>query len=820
MSMGKKSITYFCACLSALLLFGNLALGQDSTISYLRNPEGRIREHNVDFLKMVLDVKFDTKAGRVIGDVKYEFKPIQFVVDTLFMDAPGIDIKKVLLNGKEVTFTKDSAGLTIRFYQPIDWNKKYDLEISYEVEPRKGLYFIGWNVDAKNIEKDPYFTRKQIWTQGEGADNRFWIPCYDDVNDKLLTETIITFDSSYTVVSNGTLKEKKRNADGTLTWHYAMNKPMVPYLIMIAIDKYAYKDYVSKGGVVSREYYYMDRPEVVATTYKHSAEMMDFLASETGFHYPWLTYSNSPVQDFMYGAMENTTATIYGDFLQVDARAGIDRDYEGVNAHELTHQWFGDCITAASWQHLWLHESFATYYSKQFMRKMHGEDSYEWAKRGEQMAAIATEKNDRFPISNTKAGTARIYPKGSFVLDMLRYVVGDSVFKHSITHYLQKHAYDNVTGNDFMMAFMETAGVNLDWFFDEWIYRAGLPNYSVKYELQKNNVVFYVSQTQRMDNLTGAFKMPVVFEVHYKDGSSASKKVWLSNVNDTVYVSAPAGGSVDFALFDPGAKVLKNVDFKKEYDELGAQLVKAKNMIDKYDALVALRDVNIDKKRDLLIAVYNEGNYSAIQNEIIKQLSKDRNPSTLGLMARALKDKEFTTRRAVVEQMDSIPEVILPAVEQLLQDSSFTTIEITLHKLAKLYPAKLNTYLDATKGVRGVAENVRIAWLELSSGDSAVSVANNHKFEKQIVPFASNQYEFRTRLRAFDALERLGYSDRDLIYNLFNASLYNNSRLANPAMRLLKTILKRPDQLVAAKEVLAANKWKDWEKKALDGYFK
>ena len=432
----KKHLSYwvFCFGLSVMALQPCPLTAQDTTITYLRDPEGRIREHNFDFLKMDLDVKFNTIEGKVIGDVKYELTPIQYVVDTLFLDAPGIDIKKVLLDEKEVKFTTDSAGLTIRFLQPMDWNKKYHLEISYEAKPRKGLYFIGWNVKANNPDNDHYFTRKQIWTQGQGVDNRFWIPSYDDVDDKLITSTNITFDKDYTVISNGVLKKKKKNQDGTVTWHYAMDKPMSPYLVMIGIDKYNYKDYKSKSGVVSREYYYADRPETVAPTYKHAAEMMDFLSTETNFHFPWPTYANVPVQDFMYGAMENTTATVYGDFYMTDARGAIERSYEGVDAHELTHQWFGDCITEYSGQHHWLHESFATYYSKQFMHSMYGEAAYQWAKRGEANQSINAEKNDRFPIAHTHGGTARVYPKGSFVIDMLRYVVGDSVYKRSITH--------------------------------------------------------------------------------------------------------------------------------------------------------------------------------------------------------------------------------------------------------------------------------------------------------------------------------------------------------------------------------------------------
>ena len=253
-----------------LLVAASWLKAQDTTICYLRDNIGRIREHNVDFLKMKLDVKFDTRQGKVLGNVKYEFKPIQYVVDKLYLDAPGIDVKKVLLDGQPVTFNKDSAGLTIRFYMPMSWNKQYKLDITYEATPRKGLYFIGWDVDAPNTENDPYFTRKQIWTQGQGIDNRHWIPVYDDVNDKMITETVITFDSSYTVISNGVLKEKKKNADGTATWHYAMNKPMVPYLIMLAIDKFAYKDYKSKNGMVSRQYYYSSRPETAEPSYQYT----------------------------------------------------------------------------------------------------------------------------------------------------------------------------------------------------------------------------------------------------------------------------------------------------------------------------------------------------------------------------------------------------------------------------------------------------------------------------------------------------------------------------------------------------------------------
>ncbi len=798
--------------------FSYFLFSQDTSVCFLRDPGGRIREHNVDFIKMKLDVRFNVSEGKVFGNVKYDFRPIQYVVDTLFLNAPEIDIKRVLVDGMETPFSTDSNGVTIRFREAMDWNRDYKLEISYEATPRKGIYFIGWNVNDQNKSGDKYFTRKQIWTQGQGIDNRHWIPCYDDVNDKMLTETIITFDSSYHVISNGVLKSRKINADGTATWNYLMNKPMVPYLIMIAIDKYAYKDFKSKNGMVSRQFYYSDKPETVQPTYQYSAEMMDWLCHETGVFYPWENYCNVPVQDFMYGAMENTTATIYGDFYLCDARSSLERNYIATNAHELTHQWFGDYVTEYSAAHHWLHESFATYYAKHFIHKVFGEDRYEWDRRGEQNSAVAADKNDRYAVGHSKGGSPRVYPKGSAVLDMLRYVVGDSVYKRSVTNYLKQHAYGNVLNEDFKMAFMETGGINLYWFFEQWIYRSGFPQYEINYEKQDNRVAFYVSQNQQVDELTSYFRMPVYFEVHFKDSSFSAKKEWLSRVLDTVYVNIPKNKEIDYTLFDPGSVIIKTVDFKKSFEELSAQALKAKHFIDRYDAITALRDTALEVKRDLLIRVFRKRNFHTLQSEIISQLSKDTSTVVYDIMRFALRDKDFLVRRAVVDNYDTIPVALLSDTELLLQDTSYYTIENTLRKLYKSNPDKTarGSYLNATSYVYGINNNVRIAWLEINYNHSEDSIIKKN-FATQIVEYTSNRYEFRTRVRAFETLERINYCDETLIANIFNAATYTNSRLGGPAKQCLKSLLKKSEYKQMANSVFAAGKWKDWERKILEG---
>lgn len=808
---------HFCKVIQPILLLTFsffIGFAQDSSISYMRDDNGRIREHNVDFISMKLNVKFNVSEGKVFGNVAYNFKPIQYVVDTLFLNAPDIKISKVIFNSQEVKFLTSKEGLTVYFPQTLNWNKEYSLTISYEATPRKGLYFIGWNVNASNDEKDKYFTRKQIWTQGQGIDNRHWIPCYDDVNDKMITETVITFDSAYTVISNGELKSKKLNANGTYTWHYAMSKPMVPYLIMIAIDKYKFKDYRSKNGMVSRQYFYADQPQTCIPTYAHSAEMMDWLCHETGVYYPWKTYCNVPVQDFMFGAMENTTATIYGDFLLNDSRMEIERPYIGTNAHELTHQWFGDYITEYSAQHHWLHESFATYYSKQFLHAVLGEDNYQWQKRGEANQAIHADKRDRYPVAHSKGGSARHYPKGSFVIDMLRYVVGDSVFKKCMSNYLKKHAYSNVSTHDLQFAFMETAGINLDWFFDEWVYRSGFPEFEVSYNQQDGRIIFVVNQVQQTDELTGYFKMPVEVEVYFKDGSKRSARKWIGSASDTISLNIPDGKEIDYTLFDPAGSILKTIQFNKDFNELSAQVTKAVNLIDRYDALVALRDTDMAKKRTLLLSVFNKEKSSYLKTEVIAQLSKDTSEVIRAMFLRALEDTDFLVRRAVIDNLDELNEYLLPAVEKLLYDSSYYTIENTLRKLCNLFPENYRKYLTMVDGVRGINNNVLVTSLELNCKYDSANA--NSGMRKTLVKFTSNQYEFRTRIRAMEALERINYFDLELCNNLFNACINANHRLANPSSKVLKHFLRNPDNKQTAEGAFSIGVWKDWEKKIIE----
>src|SRR5690606_24093587 len=211
--------------------------------------------------------------------------------------------------------------------------------------------------------------------------------------------------SNYEVVSNGSLVSKTEEGKQT-RWHYKMSKPHSSYLMMLAIGKYEVKKTVSKSGVPLWQYYYPDRADDYEWYYRSNEEIFNFLEQKIGVPYPWGNYKQVPVQDFQHGAMENTTATIFGDFFLVDEVAFNDRNYTYVNAHELAHQWFGNLVTATGSDEHWLHEGFATYYQWLSEMNLYGQDFFDWERYMAAQMVFEASKIDTVPLGNGKAGSA------------------------------------------------------------------------------------------------------------------------------------------------------------------------------------------------------------------------------------------------------------------------------------------------------------------------------------------------------------------------------------------------------------------------------
>jgi aminopeptidase N len=768
----RSLLTIAFICLSV-----HLHLLQAQFYCRLPDPNATPREHAADIKYMKVDLNFMPEIGKVSGTVTHTFSALRPSLDSLFFDAPGIKIISAKLDGADIPFSINANGVTVSFTKKPKWDEIHNLAFNYEATPKKGIYFIGWNyydsLDKRNK------TRRQIWTQGEGIDNRYWIPMYDNMNDKFITETIVHFDSRFKVLSNGILKSKKNTSAGITEWDYSMTKPHAGYLLMLAIDEYAVKSTKTSSGVPVNFWYYPEHSEKLEPTSRYAERIIEFLENETGVPYPWEEYSQVMVQDFMYGAMENTTATVFGDFFLSDSNSYLDRNYVSVDAHELTHQWFGDLITARSDADIWLQESWATYYPKQFFRMLEGEDKYQWLSKLDMLTALKAAETDNNPVRYSGAGTARVYQKGSVVIDMLRYVLGDEEFKRVVKYYLTKYKYENVETNDLYQAVQDVLGESPDWFFEEWLYHGGEPNYKISYAAEPgsatgNRIRIKVEQVQEQTQLMGLFKMPVNLAVYFKNGDSSVKKVWVQKQSEDFYIENNGNKEIDYLLFDPGNRILKKISFSKSAAELSSQAMKAANMIDRYDAYMAMRSLPVNDKREVLVWGFNHETFYGIRAEIIKQMMEY--DEFHDLVKSRLANENPDVIKSFINSYNDIPAGFLSYYEVWLSHRSYEIRATVLQKLYDNAPAKMNEYLDRTASVQGQNNNLRIKWLELAILTGRDKEANT----KQLISLTSPSYEFRTRVPAFEALKRLNIFNPEIISNAFQSLASFNGRLSGP----------------------------------------
>ncbi len=814
-----RTVLLLCALLLPLVAMAQAPFTHTNT--RINPPGSEPREHPVDMLKMKVDVRFEPENGKVLGNVTHTFRVLREKVDSIEFDAISIAILQATLGGRPVRTKVTDTSVVVYCEPALQWDATDSITFRYEATPRKGIYFIGWTDPSKRM-------RRQIWTQGQGIDNRHWIPMYDEMNDKMITETVTTFDSNYVVLSNGTRGTTTVNSDGTKTWHYSMTKPHASYLLMLAIGEYTITNRRSASGVPLHLYSYPEHPERIEPTYRMSVEAMDFLEREIGIPYPWESYSQVPVADFIFGAMENTTATVFGDFFHTDSRGWLDRSYIGVNVHELTHQWFGDLITGRSGKSIWLQESFATFYPHLFTKVTQGQDAYEWSRRGMQRAALSAGEKDRLPIVHPSSGTARVYPKGACVIDMMRSTFGDSAVRRVIKHYLQKHAFGNVETNDLYLAFQDVLGLSPDWFFEQWLYKGGEPHYRVNLRTGASSsergvsttTIVDVEQVHQTDELTGLFRMPIGIEVHYTDGTKDSVVADIRESRTLVEIPNSARKTTSFVLFDPGGKVLKRTTFDKPWDMRLAQARKAPLMIDRYDALESMRGdtSRIQDRLSLLGEVMDREQFSATRSEAVSQAIEIATEGSAAaawkIVERGVKDQAVDVRLGAISSLSTVPQSLKGACEHLLEDSSYAVIHTALVKLVWSFPSEKSSYLSKVRNIRGPHERVRIARLEIEALDGSSSALT------ELVDLSGPGWEFITRQNAMNALKRVGVLTQDGARNILLALWSTNNRLSSTAQGVLSSLVENPKNKSTVRVALGQMQLQSWQRDMAKPYLR
>ena len=450
-----------------------------------------------DLIHTKLDVSFDWEKRYMMGKANVHVRPHAYPQDQLVLDAKGFGINSVKLvsdnSTVDVKFTYDSLYLTVPLGRKYGVNERIQVEVSYVAKPDeikniksgygainddKGLYFI--NPDGVEEGKP-----KQIWTQGETEASSCWFPTIDAPNQKMTQELSITVDTIYTVISNGDLMYTMDNGDGTKTYNWKQDKPHAPYLAMMAVGEFAeVKD--SWEGIEVNYYVEKDYEPYAKDIFGNTPEMLSFFSDRLDYKYPWSKYSQVIVRDYVSGAMENTTASIYMEQLQMTDRELLDKDYETTIAHELFHHWFGDLVTCESWSNLPLNESFANYSEYLWLEHKYGKDEADYHRNEEITGYLNESQKKREPLIRYHYGhrmemfDAHSYNKGGLILHMLRNHLGDDVFFKSLNLYLKSNEFKDVEVHHLRLAFERVSGQDLSWFFNQWFFTPGHPQIMVQ----------------------------------------------------------------------------------------------------------------------------------------------------------------------------------------------------------------------------------------------------------------------------------------------------------------------------------------------------
>lgn len=643
-----------------------------------------------------LRVKFDWQKQHLLGEATITLKPYFYPQTSLVLDAKGMDIHAVRLvaDGKEkdLPFTYDQSRLTITLDKTYTRTESFNVFIAYTAKPNeyaskgsaaitsdKGLYFIN------PLGQDPNKPR-QIWTQGETEANSVWFPTIDKPNQRMTQEIYLTVEPQYKTLSNGVLQYSRKNADGTRTDYWKMDKPHAPYLVMLAVGDFA----VIKDSWRNKDVEYYVEPAYKSTAkavFGNTPAMMEFFSKKLGVDFPWDKYAQIVVRDYVSGAMENTTASVFMEDLQVDRRELLDVDWDHIIAHELFHQWFGDLVTLESWANLPLNESFANYSEYLWEEHKNGRMSADALGLKELQQYLAEAETKQEPLiryqykDKEEMFDSHSYAKGGRILHLLRNYVGDEAFFVALNLYLTTHKYTSVELAELRMAFEDVTGEDLNWFFNQWFLASGHPNLQVQHHYQNGKL--QVTIEQRQDSLyTPIYRLPVKISV-WQNKKRTDYPVIITKARQSFEFDLPL--APDLVLFDGAAVLPAEISHKKPDAELIYQFYHSNQYVAKYRALQELKTkVQEQKISEMFLAALKDPFWRTRSDALVAlEKYKGKNEGIRNkIQELAIKDEKSTVRADAINTLATIDKKDFAQLFiQSLSDSSYAVVAAAIEAL-------------------------------------------------------------------------------------------------------------------------------------------
>lgn len=658
-----------------------LVISSGKAIDSLLDYRSTVTQIN-DLVHTRLQLRFNFDSCFAYGEAWVTLTPHFYPSDSLTLDAKGMTIHAVeLIVGKHknpLNYTYDGMQLHIQLNKTYYHKERYTIYIKYTAKPNKyaakhsggstsvtsdkGLFFI----DPHHT--DPY-KPTEIWSMGYPESNSVWFPTIDKPNQKSTQEITLTIPDTLTSFSNGLLVLQKENADGTRSDTWKTAHPNAPYLFTIAVGSFeVIRDHYQHIPIV----YFVEKKYApyAEDVFGNTPEMMHYFSKILRTPYPWKSYKQIVVRDFITGAMENTTASMFGESLYKTKRQLEDDSYrnESIIAHELFHQWFGNLVTCESWSNIALNESFADYSEMLWAEHKYGTDmaaqhNYKAMQRYFYFAATHPDHPLVYSYYSDKNEVldAVSYQKGGRILNLLRNYVGDSAFFASLHCYLTENKYQSAEAAQLRLAFEKITGKDLRLFWRQWFHRPGYPKLDIRYQYNDSLKIakVFIAQTQK----GSVYMLPFAIDV-YEHGKKHRYKIKMRN--RTYVFSYKYNEKPDLINVD-GDHVL---------------LAKIKDQKTLHNYIYQYRYAG--KYMDRRLAI-----------EACKKLQDSSKPARQ-LLLTALKDRFFGLRKLAIQSIDlkneQIKKLAFPILKQLLHADAHSSVRAAaLIALTKLNPDQYKT---------------------------------------------------------------------------------------------------------------------------------
>lgn len=626
------------------------------------------------------------------------------------------------------------------------------------VRANRGLFFI------RDEPERPH--GRQVYSGGGTDGNPNWIPTQIAPHDKATWDVLATVPAELTVVSNGRLVSDRRR--GSLrTVHWAQEQPASTYLLsIVAAPLVRLQD---RWRDVPVDYYtYADDSATARRLFSLTPDVLDAFSAITGIPYPWPKYAQSTVADY-FGGMENVNASTLADWLP-DPRAYADQPWyrQVLIPHEAAHQWFGNYVTPANWAHNWLNEGFAQYLGGRYWEERAGTAAADAYYLDDYDLYLAVDQRRRMPLASL--GSNNIYPKGSLVLRMLERTLGPERFRRSINRYLTTHAYGNASSEDLRGAIVEATGDDPAWFFNQWVYQAGHPEFVVEanWDSAGRRLMLRVQQTQQdtlaADSSGLHFSVPAVFRGQVGVRVRTARRDIAQDVQldrrDQTFTIPDVESEPLMVVFDDGNRMLKTLEFEQPTRWLAAQLASDTDLWSRWWALGRLAGRAADSAAGEALARATTGSdHVRLRAEAAAALAGFPTAQALPALQRALSDSAARVREAAVSALagHADPRALALAREVFGRDTSYAVRAAALRAAASLDEEQAHDLVLEGLGTPSYRNVIQTAALEalVEAGDSTlVAEAEARLGDQRLVALALGALAARGSGSARSALER------------------------------------------------------------------